>query len=613
MTLKAQKIKILGDREHIRRRPNMYVGSTTYEPHTRFIYGEYKTVSYVPGIVKIIDEIIDNSVDEAIRTDFKFANKIDVSIDGGVVTIKDNGRGIPQDMIEDEHSNEIPGPVAAWTKARSGGNFDDDESRKTQGMNGVGSALTNFFSEWFVGTTCDGKNTITVNCTDGASNVSWKSKSGGTQGTTVQFMPDFESFDGMSIDKVIHDIINDRLISLSVVFPDIQFRFNGKKVNMNFKHYAACFDKNPLVLQNDNVSLALCTSPDGFRHVTYVNGLHLKNGGVHIDCVIDDITEELIKGIKRKHGIEVTKARIKESLTLIMIVRNMTDMRFDSQTKERLTNPMGAVRNHLAIDSKKLARMILNSPELIDPIIAAALARKMAAEQAALTKAQKKAAKIKVAKHIKAGEWESDKNTILFLAEGDSAIGPLLKVRDPALHGGYALRGKVMTTWGMKEADIIQNAEIRDIMAITGLRFGMKEADANELKYQNIAILVDADVDGMGSIYPALVAFFARWPWLFKQQRIRFIKTPLWIAEKGKGTSKDVKWYYADADFVAAGEHKGYEVRYIKGLGSLREYEYRKVINEPVYDIVDLGDNYKEIFDMLYGDDTEPRKVWMSK
>lgn len=196
MTIKAQKVKILDDRTHIRRRPNMYVGSTTYEPHARFVFGEYKTVSYVPGIVKIIDEIIDNSVDEAIRTNFQFANKIDVSIDGATITVKDNGRGIPQELIEDENGKEIPSPVAAWTKARSGGNFEDDAERKTQGMNGVGSALTNFFSEWFTGTTCDGENTITVKCTDGASNVSWSTKKNGTQGTTVQFMPDFDMFDG---------------------------------------------------------------------------------------------------------------------------------------------------------------------------------------------------------------------------------------------------------------------------------------------------------------------------------------------------------------------------------------------------------------------------------
>jgi len=268
----------------------------------------------------------------------------------------------------------------------------------------------------------------------------------------------------------------------------------------------------------------------------------------------------------------------------------------------------------LAIDAKKLSRMMLNTPAIMDPIIAAALARKMAAEQAALTKAQKKAAKVKVAKHIKAGEWEqADKETILFLAEGDSAIGPLLKVRDPSLHGGYALRGKVMTTWGMKEADIILNNEIRDIMAITGLRFGMKESEASELKYRHIAILVDADVDGMGSIYPALLSFFARWPWLFSHRRVRFIKTPLWIAEKGKGALKTVKWYYSEAEYAAAGEHKGYEVRYIKGLGSLRDYEYRKVINEPVYDLIDLGSDYQQLFDMLYGSNADLRKKWMSE
>ena len=97
----SDEFKVLTPREHVILRPNMYVGSVAYEPHERFLFGKYQSVSYVPGLVKIIDEIIDNSVDEGIRTDFKFANKIDIRFDllEGSVTVVDNGRGIPQSLV----------------------------------------------------------------------------------------------------------------------------------------------------------------------------------------------------------------------------------------------------------------------------------------------------------------------------------------------------------------------------------------------------------------------------------------------------------------------------------------------------------------------------------
>ncbi|AUM58622.1 DNA topoisomerase II large subunit [Proteus phage phiP4-3] len=174
--MNKHEIKILSDREHIIKRSGMYIGSSSSENNEQFLFGEYTTIKYVPGIVKIIDEIIDNSVDEAIRTNFKFANKIEVSIENDTVTVKDNGRGLPQALVLTPEGDEIPGPVAAWTRPRAGGNFGDDSERKTGGMNGVGSALTNIFSTMFVGVTCNGETEITVNCTDGAENISWKTK-----------------------------------------------------------------------------------------------------------------------------------------------------------------------------------------------------------------------------------------------------------------------------------------------------------------------------------------------------------------------------------------------------------------------------------------------------
>lgn len=603
--------RILSDREHVLKRPAMYIGSTAFEPHERFLFGEYKTVSYVPGLVKIIDEIIDNSVDEAIRTEYKFANAIIIDIANNIVKIQDNGRGIPQDMIQTPEGTEIPKPVAAWTKTKAGSNFDDTQ-RVTAGMNGVGSSLTNFFSAWFKGVTCDGKNTLTVNCTDGAANVSWTSTSGGQRGTSVEFSPDFEHFEGMTIDQAVIDIIHDRIQSLSVIFPKIAFKFNGKKVQGKFKTYAQQFGKDVVIQENDNCSVAITNSPDGFRQVSFVNGLHTKNGGSHVDSIIDGLAEELIPSIKRKFRIEVTKSRIKECLTVVQVVRNMSNMRFDSQTKERLTNPAGEIKNHLDFDTKKLAKTVLNTESVLMPIIEAALARKLAAEAAAATKAQKKAQRAKVAKHLKANDIGTDKETMIFLTEGDSAIGQLINVRDQDLHGGYPLRGKFLTTWKMPAAKQLENKEIFEILAILGLTIG--DLDISNMQYKYIAIMTDADVDGVGSIYPSLLCFFSQWPALFEQDRIRFIKTPLIILDK-KG-QEDVWFYDAEEYEAVKDQYKGWGERYIKGLGSLREddthSEYSRVINDQVYEIVKLPENANELFELLYGPNADARKEWMS-
>ena len=601
------EIKILSDKEHIIKRSGMYIGSSTNEEHERFIFGKFQKIKYVPGLVKIIDEIIDNSIDEAIRTNFAFANKIDISVEKTQVSVSDNGRGIPQGMVITPEGTEIPSPVAAWTRPKAGGNFGDDSDRKTGGMNGVGSSLTNIFSKKFTGITCDGNKTITVSCSDNMDIINWKESSGKKQGTTVTFSPDFDHFDCDEIDDDVIKITEDRLQTLAVVYPNITFKFNGSKVIGDFKKYAKQFDEHMIISSTDNCSLGIGRSDDGFRQLSYVNNIHTKNGGSHVEYIMDELANELIPSIKRKYKIDVSKARIKECLTVLLFVKDMSNMRFDSQTKERLTSPLGEIKSHIDLDIKKIAKQFMAKEEILMPIIEAVLARKLAAEKAAETKASKLASKAKVAKHIKANKCgDNNADTTLFLTEGDSAIGYLLSTRNRDLHGGYPLRGKVLNTWGLSAMQMLKNKEIFDICAITGLTIGEK---ANNLNYRNIAIMTDSDVDGTGSIYPSLLAFFSNWPELFEEGRIKFCKTPIAICQKGK----DSKWYYTIEEYEADKPNlNGYGFRYIKGLGSLEEDEYERVVNDPHFDVVKLPDNFKDKFEMLMGDDPQLRKDWMS-
>jgi DNA gyrase/topoisomerase IV subunit B len=605
----SENFRILTARQHVRERIGMYMGSSSQEEIERFVMGEWKVARYVPALSKMIDEILDNSIDEAIRTNFKYANKIDVSIKmDNSITVTDNGRGIPQDEIYDETSKEkILRPVAAWTKVNAGTSFDDN--RVTIGTNGVGSAATNFLSTKFVGKTWREWNRVEVKCSDGGEHVNVIIKECGSEsGTEVSFTPDFSLFEVESINQLdTISLVEDRLVGLQMAFPEIAFSFNKKRIKVNdLKKYSALFSDKCVIEKSDNVSFFFAPSEDGFRSNSFVNGVNTRQGGTYVDYIVNGIIDELGVLIKRRHKIEVAKSTIKAGITFVLFARNFTNPKFDSQTKERLTNPMGNVKEHYESagvkDLLSIAKKVFATPEIIDPIIEAQLAKKLAAEKRAATLAQKGLRKVKVAKHIAAN---SDGAT-LKIVEGDSAMGFLLKVRDPNKVGAYPLRGVIMNTWDMKPSEVLKNKELSELVAVLGLDITNPDS-VDDMTYSSIATLTDADHDGIGHISPLLLAFFYKyWPRLFKEKRVKITRTPIMISTKGKET----KWFYT---YEEANEFKtqetGWKHRYIKGLGSLTEDEYDRIINKPVYDVVTVDD--AQIFEMMFGKDSGPRKEFM--
>jgi len=607
----SEKFKILSPRDHARERIGMYMGSASLEKTNRFLLGKWKTVEYVPALNKMIDEIIDNSIDEAIRTNFAHSNKIDISIAGDKVTITDNGRGIPQDIIVEEATGEkISRPVAAWTRTNAGTSFTDD--RTTVGANGVGSSVTNFLSSEFVGETWRDGSQIRVKCTDGANEIKTSTKSKLGNGTCVSFVPDFTLFEVGSLSEVdTIALIEDRISSLQLAFPEIVFSVNKKRIKENkIKPYAQLFtsDENASIIysQTDTVSLFVVSSDDGFRSNSYVNGVNTRLGGSYVDYVINGIVDELVVMIKRKHKIEVGKSVIKNGLTLVLFCRSFLNPKFDSQTKERLTSPIGAVKEHWKKsginDFNYFAKKIMAANDIIDPIIEAQLAKKLAADKRAATLAQKKLKKVKVAKHISAN---SDKAT-LFLCEGDSALGSFLKVRDPKKAGGYPLRGVILNTWDMKPADVLKNKELSELVSVLGLDITNPNS-VEDLTYANIATLTDADNDGIGHIAPLLVAFFYKyWPRLLTEGKVHITRTPIMISSNGK----DTKWFYTYKNATEFKESsKGYKHRYIKGLASLTTEEYDSIINQPVLDTINVDD--ANWFEIMFGKQPSLRKEFL--
>lgn len=608
---KPEEFKILTPRDHVRTRIGMYLGSASKESIERFVMGQWNTVQYVPALIKMIDEIIDNSVDEAIRTDFKFANKIDVTINGDEITVTDNGRGIPQDKVKEETTGKmLPRPVAAWTRTNAGTSFTDD--RVTIGTNGVGSAATNFLSSKFIGKTWQKPTCIEVICSDGGLNVQTKTtdcRSG--SGTSVTFTPDFSCFECENLAEIdTEKLVLDRLMALQMALPEIKFTFNGKKViDSRIAVYANLFGETPKVVhRGDDLQFFFGSSEDGWRTNSYVNGVNTRGGGSYVDYVSNGVVDELVGLIKKKMKIEVAKSTIKNGLMLVLFARNFTNPKFDSQTKERLTNPHGEIKKHydaaFGPEFRKLADKIMATEEIIGPIVEAQLAKKLAADKRAATLAQKKLRKVKVAKHVAA----SGNDGTLFIVEGDSAMGFLLKVRDPKKVGAFPLRGVIMNTWDMVPAEVLKNKELSELIAVLGLDINDKNSVDN-MTYHKIAILTDADHDGEGHIAPLLVAFFAKfWPRLFEDDRVMITRTPIMISSKGKTT----RWSYSyDEAQELKTKTSGYSHRYIKGLGSLTEGEYSTIINEPKFDIVELDD--VQMLQMMFGSDANPRKEFMLK
>jgi len=603
----TEEFRILTARQHVRERIGMYMGSSSKEEIERFVLGEWKKATYVPALSKMVDEILDNAIDEAIRTQFKYANKINVSIDGDKVIVTDNGRGIPQDEVFDEQTGQkILRPVAAWTKVNAGTSFDDE--RVTIGTNGVGSAATNFLSTKFVGKTWQNGKLIQVECKDGAEKTDVKERQKDGNGTEVAFIADFSLFevDSMSeLDTVA--LIEDRLISLQMAFPEIAFSFNKRRIKVtDLKKYAALYSESCVIEKSSDLSFFFAPSEDGFRTNSYVNGVNTRQGGNYVDFVVNNVVDELVSMIKRKHKVEVAKTTIKGGLTFIKFARNFTNPKFDSQTKERLTNPYGNIKDHIekaeVKDFATLARKIMLTPDIIDPIIEAQLAKKIAADKRAATLAQKKLRKAKVAKHISANR----DSATLKIVEGDSAMGFLLKVRDPNKVGAYPLRGVIMNTWDMAPANVLKNKELSELVAVLGLDINNPDS-VDDMTYRNIATLTDADHDGIGHISPLLIAFFYKfWPRLLHEKRVKITRTPIMISTKGT----EIKWFYT---YEEANEFKadnaGWKHRYIKGLGSLQEEEYDSIINDPVYDTVTVDD--ASIFQMMFGNDSQLRKEYM--
>lgn len=613
--------KVLTDREHVKLRSGMYAGSTVAEPISGIINFKYQIKTIVPALIKCVDEVVQNSIDEWVRTEGKFANNISISIentiDGTEVCVSDNGRGIPVKQIGNSYQ-----PVLAWTELRAGSNFDDSAGRITAGSHGMGSSIVNILSDSFIGISDDGEKRCTVTCSDGMSNIEYSITASKLRGTTVRFVPSLSHFGLQEFTSDHIDVIRDRIVNLAILYPSINFCFNGESITFkNLKHVAKQFHESAIAFDDKNISMIFSTSGEDeeFRGHCYINGIYVKNGGSPVDYVMNRVIETLRTVITKKHKISVLPNQIRQHLLFACWISEFKNLKFDSQTKERITNSQAecsAILGH--IDYEGIAKKILNTPEIIDPMISAILYKKELADRLALAKATKDSDRANLRKIVKftdASNKTDRLNCILGICEGDSANNSLLSARTEYI-GSYPLKGKPINVMGASIRDIMNNKELVDLLTITGLKIGEPVKSLDQLRFGKIAIISDQDHDG-GHIAGLLCALFKKfWPELFELGAIYRFITPITKVEIGK----TIKFFYTTEEFnqwAADNKHKKYVSRYLKGLGSSSAKDFvhyfdnmhKHLIQITIDDVNDL-----DIVDLVFGKESgaaDKRKVWL--
>ena len=588
--------KVLNDRDHTLLRGHIMLGSMVKEPYTLYVDGKLETLNIVPGLLKIVFELIDNTVDEHIRSDRKFATKVSITMTPTSLQIEDNGRGIPVEEYTMEDGTKELRPVLCWTRLRSGTSFEGHSFGPS--ANGVGSSISCIFSSSFAGETCDGKKWCRVVCTDNMADINYAVEKAGKRkkGTKVLMEPDFGRFGVKSFSKAHMKVVRERLEALAAIYQTMQFTFNDEKIKVKKRtEWIERFKKPYVYLNSENWFFGIMpTETDEYSQVTYLEGLHVKNGGTIESWIAREICAELRILIRKKHKLEMSPGEIKRGLLIAFNGSMFPDMKFDSQTKERMVNSEAEVRQYFGeIDFEKLAKQVMNTPEIIDPILEAKLAKQIAAEKRAVTMAQKKQARAYIEKFIPA-KTRNPYNRNLYLVEGFSAVSQAIRVRDVERQAFYPLRGMPMNVYGMKETSIVENKELSDIMAILGLRFGMDEQEiSSALTHSKICLLADGDLDGAGGIVPLLINFFSLWPGIYSLKKIWIVPSPRYVLYRNqdkKNEERDYCWNKEEFEEKMATGHWT-SFRYVKGLGSLNPVEYKEMLaDEDRYLCVDIDD-----------------------
>jgi DNA topoisomerase-2 len=598
-----QKYQKLTDIEHCLLRPGMWIGTTSQQTENFTILSEgkfqYEELSVSPAFIKIFDEIISNSADEHKRN--PKLNKIEVQIDQltGKILIFDNG-GIPV-VQHKEHKEWIPQMI--FSNLRAGSNFNDSENRTSAGLHGVGATLTNIFSNRFIVETCDGKNSYHQEYSDNMKKVGKPSIKPAKRGfTRITFFPDLKRFGMGSIDDDTLRVLQKRAVDIAATNPKLSITFNDETYHFKtFEDYVKLYAQEYFFEETKDWKIGFAKSENGFQNVSFVNSVHTKDGGTHVEYITNQLIAQLREMIKKKHRVDVKPSDIRNHL-YVFIDSTVVNSFFSSQTKEKLiTEIKDFGTKHEVTD--KLAKLVFKS-EIIQSVLDWIEKKALAQERAELRKLNKDLDKTKIPKLIDAQRKGDRGVCILGIYEGLSAVSAVRKFRDTQTIGAFPLKGKFINVSEMKPSEIAKNDEAVQLMASLGLKLG---EEPKGLRYGRIYIYTDADPDG-SHIAATLINFFNRfWPELFDQGRVYKVMTPLVVAKKGKESLN----FYTNEEFDAwlkKNKASTWEIEYKKGLGALEDAEYEEIIKNPYLVQIKNDKDYRDSLESWFGKDSQPRK-----
>ena len=563
-----ENIRSLDWKEHIRMRPGMYIGKI----------GDGS--SYDDGIYILLKEILDNSIDEFVMGSGK---TIEISIKDEKVSVRDYGRGIPLGKVVDVVS-----------KMNTGGKYDSIAFKKSVGLNGVGTKAVNALSSFFkVSSIRD--DLLKSACFQFGNLIEdeEEQKSTKRKGTLIEFTPDSNIFKNY---KFRVEYVEKMLKNYVYLNPGLTINFNGNKFFSDNGLKDLLEDRTnvsdlvyPIIhLKGDDIEIAISHSKTQYNeeYHSFVNGQNTTQGGTHQAA----FREAIVKTLREYFGKNYDSSDIRKSIVSAISIKVMEPI-FESQTKTKLgSTEMGgsfpSVRVYINDFLKnKLDNYLHKNPEFAESLQKKIIqAEKERKELSGIRKLAKESAK-KVSLHNKKlrdcrvhlGDLKKDRRleSTIFITEGDSASGSITKSRDVNTQAVFSLRGKPLNTYGMTKKIVYQNEEFNLLQSALNI-----EESIEDLRYNNIVIATDADVDGM-HIRLLLITFFLQFfPELIKQGHLYILQTPLFRVRNKKQTF----YCYSENERLQAIEKLGGkpEITRFKGLGEISPHEFKFFIGENI-------------------------------
>lgn len=602
----------LDPKEHIRRRPGMYIGKL----------GDGSNSD--DGIYVLLKEVLDNSIDEYMMG---YGKQVTVTVTETTVTVRDYGRGIPLGKLVD-----------ASSKMNTGAKYDSAAFKKSVGLNGVGIKAVNALSTSFVITSHrDGKMKRITYAQGDIVEETDIIDTDEADGTLVQFTPDDTVFRDY---KYREEYVIPLIKNYTFLNTGLAIIFNGKRYISRHGLLDLLQDvmtKEPLYpiihLKGDDIELAITHAPQyGEEYYSFVNGQHTTQGGTHLAA----FKESVSRTIKEYYGKNFEPSDVRNGMVAAVAIK-VEEPVFESQTKTKLgsrdTGPNGPTVAKFVGDFVKkeldnyLHRNLDVAEVLLKKIQESERDRKA---MAGLTKqAREKAKKInlhnkklfdcRIHLNDSRGDEEKMRESSIFITEGDSAAGSITKIRDVATQAVFSLRGKPLNTYGLTQQIIYKNEEFNLLQAALNLEDGIEG-----LRYNKVIIATDADVDGMHIRLLLLTFFLQFYPDLIKKGHVYVLQTPLFRVRNKKtarrsgkaarqGVPEDTYYCYTDDERISAINKLGAnaEITRFKGLGEISPDEFRGFIGPDMrLDRVTLRkeDQVGELLEFYMGKNTMDRQ-----